>query len=978
GSHDSLAAYMYGGQAVRTALAIGINREPQPGQNRDPMLAKTETRTWWITSTKQFAREMSSAVGRPDSLGADVYHNRHYPAIKGDPACCEQSPELMESPSCAMIKAMVDFTRIIKAVILGIYLADSTLDQAISKSRKIEQDLERWLENLPVEIRPNRNHVQARPLKATKDPQYAKKQRLVLKIRYHNVRILLFGFFLTRSSTLDREAALGLQDEFVKCVDSAKQTIEIIYEAYQYHDFFRTWFYNTMYTLFATSIILIYIPQESRQDELAYLYKLVEMAIEILEIMDESVVATQAAKMFQETLMRARTVVSGTREEVRAMELDKMISWPTQGVLFDFNEDDFSAGLPFPLGDPPAICHNEIREYEQKVVGIRLLMTKFRKGLFPSDPNLEKRDDMSDYTTATAMLEALESAGVTHLFVNLGSDHPAVMEAISKREKDGNTGLRFITAPNEMVGLSAAQGFFQTSNRMQAILVHVDAGTLAMGGAIHNVSRARIPVIMIAGTSPITDEGELIGSRNEFIHYIQDTVDQRGIVKNYTVLDHEIRSGKNVKQLVLRAAQFSQSDPQGPSYLIASRETLEESIDPYSVDVRKLKPVAPKALAPETVEEIGHALLNATSPVIITSYLGKTADAIPELITFAESVGAAVLEAVPSTMNFPHNHSLYVGNQWSDSLKNGVLEGADVIIVIDCDVPWVKSVFKPSAHAAIYHIDCDPLKVNMTLFHLDADVICQAAAKTALKQLNGWIARQDLSGHMESIEQRTARVSAVHDAYISGLDSLEGIPENDDIITPHYALSRVREHIDQQTIILSEGISNYRPIRDVLKRSLPGTYFTSGATSLGWCGGAAIGAKMANPDKTIVAICGDGSFLFSIPSSVHWMARKYDAPFLTIILNNRGWKSPMLSALAVHKAGYSSKTSSADALHITFDPPVDHAQVAVAAGAGYGVTVKKASELDSALKRGLETVKAGRAAVIDVWLPKFQVGDRVG
>ena len=108
------------------------------------------------------------------------------------------------------------------------------------------------------------------------------------------------------------------------------------------------------------------------------------------------------------------------------------------------------------------------------------------------------------------------------------------------------------------------------------------------------------------------------------------------------------------------------------------------------------------------------------------------------------------------------------------------------------------------------------------------------------------------------------------------------------------------------------------------------------------------------------------------------MARKYEAPFLTVILNNRGWKSPMLSTLAVHGSGHSSKASGADDLNVTFDPPVDHAQVAVAAGAGYGVTVKKASELDGALKRGLETVKAGRAAVIDVWLPKFEIGDRVG
>lgn len=86
----------------------------------------------------------------------------------------------------------------------------------------------------------------------------------------------------------------------------------------------------------------------------------------------------------------------------------------------------------------------------------------------------------------------------------------------------------------------------------------------------------------------------------------------------------------------------------------------------------------------------------------------------------------------------------------------------------------------------------------------------------------------------------------------------------------------------------------------------------------------------------------------------------------------------MISNLAVHKAGHSSKMASADDLHVTFDLPVDHAQVAVAAGAGFGAAVKKASEVEAAIKKGLETVRAGRAAVIDIWLPKFQVGDVVG
>ncbi|CAH0033315.1 unnamed protein product [Clonostachys rhizophaga] len=357
------SAYMYGGLAVRTALAMGINREPQPNQKLDTALTKAASRTWW--SLYSLETEMSFAMGRPDSLGADVYHNRRYPAIRDDPAYSGSPPELLEPPHCAMIKAMVDFARITKSVILGIYLAESTLQQALALARQIEQDLERWLEGLPAQIRPSTSEDEPRPLKRIKDPQYAKKQRLVLKIRYHNVRILLFGYFLTKLSTLDRATAAGFQEELTKCLDSAKQTIETIYEACQRHDFFRTWFYNTMYILFATSIVLIYIPRESGKHELEYLYKLVEMAIEILEIMDESVVAMEAAKMIQGALTRTRCMIplaprdtapgDTAPADTAAMEFQKTASWNTYAGLFDLTEGDLSGDLPFPLGDPSAM-----------------------------------------------------------------------------------------------------------------------------------------------------------------------------------------------------------------------------------------------------------------------------------------------------------------------------------------------------------------------------------------------------------------------------------------------------------------------------------------------------------------------------------------------------------------------------------------------------------------------------------------------
>src|SRR6185436_3084869 len=115
--------------------------------------------------------------------------------------------------------------------------------------------------------------------------------------------------------------------------------------------------------------------------------------------------------------------------------------------------------------------------------------------------------------------------------------------------------------PNEMVALSAAQGFAQISGAPQAVVVHVECGTQALGGAVHNVAKARIPVLIYAGASPFTQEGELLGSRNEFIHWFQDVHDQRGIVRGYMKYNAEIRTGRNVKQLVHRALQIAASDP---------------------------------------------------------------------------------------------------------------------------------------------------------------------------------------------------------------------------------------------------------------------------------------------------------------------------------------------------------------------------------------------------------------------------------
>src|SRR5262249_13569960 len=166
-----------------------------------------------------------------------------------------------------------------------------------------------------------------------------------------------------------------------------------------------------------------------------------------------------------------------------------------------------------------------------------------------------------------------------------------------------------------------------------------------------------------------------------------------------------------------------------------------------------------------------------------------------------------------------------------------------------------------------------------------------------------------------------------------------------------------------------EGIWSYRTIGDPLQLHGPVRLFTSGASSLGWNGGAAIGVKLAQPDRTVISLTGDGSYLFSIPSVVHWMARRYDTPFLQVIYDNGGWKSPMLSMLALHPDRHGPK---AHHIRVRFPPAPDHAGIAAAAGGAFARTVSHAGELEAALHAALHAVRSERrCAVLDVKLAQL-------
>ncbi|QQE81436.1 thiamine pyrophosphate-requiring protein [Alicyclobacillus sp. SO9] len=570
------------------------------------------------------------------------------------------------------------------------------------------------------------------------------------------------------------------------------------------------------------------------------------------------------------------------------------------------------------------------------------------------------------FTVSDGLLKTLSEIGVQFIFANLGSDHPAVLESLAKANENQASNLpRVIVCPHEMVALSAAHGFAQATGKMQAVFVHVDVGTQNMGGALHNAMRGRVPIFIFAGASPATLDGEATGSRNEFIHYLQDVFDQRGIVRGYTKWDYTLHLGQNVNLVVKRAAQIASSEPRGPVYLMAPRDILEQSAD-ESVEQHspQLKPLHPSALSSNQVYEILSELTNANRPLIITSYLGRNPSAVYELETLSNRLAVPVMEAGPFYMNFPADHPLHLG--YEDFInKNTYLESADVVLVLDSDIPWMPQTSKILSSLKLYWIDSDPLKEDIPMWYYAGQKAIKADSGVALKQLNE--ALDDFEVNESKVNLQRTNLMKEHRKRADERVQKETTPENG-VITPEFLTRVIRETIDDSTIVVNETISNYGATWRHLQRTIPGTFFGSGASSLGWHGGAAIGMKLAYPDKTVVALTGDGAFLFSVPSAVQLVANQFNAPFLTVIFNNGGWKSPKLSTLAVHPDGAAARNSD---FHVSFLEQSNLEQVAGSIGDTCGFKVSSPTNLRETLKKALDIVQHGNPAVVNVILQKL-------
>uniref|UniRef100_A0A8H7NQJ3 Xylanolytic transcriptional activator regulatory domain-containing protein n=1 Tax=Bionectria ochroleuca TaxID=29856 RepID=A0A8H7NQJ3_BIOOC len=294
------ACYLYCGHAVRTALAIGITRESMSNSIEDRKAAR---RTWWCIYSHEI--EMSCNAGRRDSLGKPRNYQIDLPRIRAQSSSVPDGSEL-ENCSVAMINEMAHFAAVLRRISKKLYYDSKglTLLQKSVVAQELDTLLDDWKGQLPTYL--DFGSVSFR------QEEWAAKQKLVLHLRYLHAKIVLHRPFLEApmSGTTTR-----MSRHVDSCLEAARDTIRVIYDAYTNRHYFRTWWYNSTYTLYAGMIVLYVVILGQAAVSSNELLDDVVKAQDILQSMEEAIVARRSANLIREGLEVAQACIQNQQNQ---------------------------------------------------------------------------------------------------------------------------------------------------------------------------------------------------------------------------------------------------------------------------------------------------------------------------------------------------------------------------------------------------------------------------------------------------------------------------------------------------------------------------------------------------------------------------------------------------------------------------------------------------------------------------------------
>jgi acetolactate synthase-1/2/3 large subunit len=556
-------------------------------------------------------------------------------------------------------------------------------------------------------------------------------------------------------------------------------------------------------------------------------------------------------------------------------------------------------------------------------------------------------------TAAEALLATLRLRGIDYLFANAGTDFAPVIEGLARAPSAGLHMPTPLVIPHESAAVAMAHGYWLTTGRPQAVMVHVNVGLANALMGIVNAARDNVPLLMLSGRTPLGESGRT-GSRDLPIHWGQEMRDQAGMLRELVKWDYELRLPEQAGELVDRALAIATSPPMGPVYLSLPREVLCMPLDGVTLSREaRQQPLAPSVPAEAAIEAAADLIAAAQRPLLVSQRAGAFASGFDAVSSFASRFALPVAEFWPSRISLPVDHPMHAGFDPGPALAE-----ADLVLVLDSLVPWIPLRNHLPAGCRVIQLGADPLFATTPVRGFPCDLALAGDLPATLKLLA--TALEDrLPSSGRSLAERRERLGTAHgtarEARLQKAEASGGPP-----LSPSFVARRLAQALPEDAILFSElGCDP-----SVMSFTRPGTYFGHPLSGgLGWGVPAALGAKLAHPDRTVVATVGDGSYLFANPVACHQLAEALDLPILTIVLNNGMWNAVHKTTRMVYPEGFAARSNEMPLTSLR--PAPDYAMIA-RASRGHAERVESPDELPGAFTRALDAARQGRQALLDV------------
>ena len=551
---------------------------------------------------------------------------------------------------------------------------------------------------------------------------------------------------------------------------------------------------------------------------------------------------------------------------------------------------------------------------------------------------------------AQALLMRLKAHGIDYLFANGGTDFAPIIEAYVTGAATGSLMPQPLIIPHETAAVAMAHGYYLATGRPQAVMVHVNVGLANCIMGLINAASENIPMVVLAGRTPLT-EHQRLGSRMTPIQYGQEMRDQSAMIRELVKWDYELRYGEQVEALIDRAYTIAMSEPRGPVFLALPREPLAEAMPEHWVAgwPRQVPPTAPQPDM-HAIRAAAAMVATAQAPLVICQRgdpEGHTGRALAKL---ASDFALPVFESWANRNVLPTTHPMHCGFDYTASLPE-----ADVILVIDSQVPWIQRNHQPRPGAKVIHIGADPLFARFPVHSFQIDLAITSIPAPALEALHAemtQLAPDTRSRYAAIAERNRERRAAARQRALAG---------NRSPMTPAFVSRCLADALDADAFHVSELGAE----AEHLDLATPNRLFTPAFSGgLGWGFPAALGVKLADRKRQVVATMGDGCYMFANPVACHQVAEAMRLPILVVVMNNGIWNAVRRAALAVYPAGEASKLQ---VLPITsLSPSPDFAKIAEASR-GWAEKVEKGEDLPAAIQRALHVItNEGRQALLDV------------